>query len=221
MSLVATRARPERPGAATTSIPGISLQRSVPEDIVRAVESSDSALVARMVAGDEEALSEALQRYGPVVFGHARKLMGDSFLAEEVVQEVFVTLWRHPERFDSCRGSLRGYLGIHARRRAIDALRQSQRRSSREKKHFALNERRAQSTSPEEDAAELSGTVRNAIEKLPADQRRVVELAYFEGLTQLEVASFLGIPEGTAKSRLRLAQTKLRVWLDPALMETV
>lgn len=191
------------------------------EDMVRVVDSSDSALVARMVAGDEEALCEALQRYGPMVFGHARRLTGDPFLAEEVVQEVFVALWRHPERFDPVRGSLRGYLGTQARRRAIDALRRDHRRTNREKRHFELNARRESSPRPVEDATELSGAVRYAIEKLPEDQRRVVELAYFEGLTQFEVANCLGIPEGTAKSRLRLAQTKLRVWLDPALVETV
>ena len=191
-------------------------------DIVRAVGSSDSsdqALVARMVAGDEEALAEVWNRHGPVVFGHARRLTGDVSMAEDVAQEVFVALWMHPERFDSERGSLRAYLGVNARRRAIDKLRQDGRRSRREQRHYSLDERRAGTPDGGAEWAELSETVRGAISRLPDDQRAAVELAYFAGLTHCEIADRLGIPEGTAKSRLRLAQTKLRTWLDSALSE--
>jgi RNA polymerase sigma-70 factor, ECF subfamily len=188
-------------------------------DIVRAVDSTDSVLVARMVAGDEEALTEVWQRHGPVVFGHARRLTRDASIAEDVAQEVFVAFWAHPERFDPDRGSLRSYLGVHARRRAIDKLRQDSRRSNRQQRHYSLNESRQCAPDAFEERAELFGTVRDAISRLPLDQREAVELAYFGGLTHCEIAGRLGIPEGTAKSRLRLAQTKLRAWLGPVLEE--
>ena len=210
-TLVAKRGAARRDPAAFADL-GQPIGRT---DIVRAVDSGDSALVARIVAGDEEALGEVWERHGPAVFGHARRLTGNASIAEDVAQEVFVSLWAHPERFDPGRGSLRGYLGVHARRRAIDLLRQDSRRSTREKRHFTMNERREQVADGIEDALELSGTVRGAIARLPRDQREAVELAYFGGLTHCEIAARLGIPEGTAKSRLRLAQAKLRSWLEP------
>jgi RNA polymerase sigma-70 factor (ECF subfamily) len=212
----------ERPGPVTPtrhpSLPGQPTQR---ESIVRVVESGDALLVARLAAGDEEALAEVWHRHGPLVFGLARRLTGDSSTAEDVTQEVFVTLWQQPERFDAHKGSLRAYLGVHAQRRAIDAMRRDGRRIQREHRHHRLHP--AAVTSPGDTAAcsELADTVRDAIRRLPVDQRRAVELAFFNGLTHREVAIALGIPEGTAKSRLRLAQSKLQTWLDPNLLELV
>jgi RNA polymerase sigma-70 factor (ECF subfamily) len=188
---------------------------------VRAVDSGDAVLVARLAAGDEEALDEVWQRHGPLVFGLARRLTGDSSTAEDVTQEVFVTLWQQPERFDAQRGSLRAYLGVHAQRRAIDAMRRDGRRTEREHRHHRLHPTAVATPGDSAECSELSGVVRNAIKKLPVEQREAVELAYFRGLTHREVATTLGIPEGTAKSRLRLAQTKLQTWLDPNLLELV
>jgi RNA polymerase sigma-70 factor, ECF subfamily len=207
---------PVRPAPATPA-PAFPERRNQREDIVRAVEAGDAVLVARMAAGDEEALAEVWQRHGPLVLGLARRLTGDLSTAEDVTQEVFVTLWQRPERYDAQRGSLRAYLGVHAQRRAIDAMRRDGRRSEREHRHHRLQ-------SPPADTAEsstLSDVVRTAIGRLPSDQRQAVELAYFKGLTHREVAAALGIPEGTAKSRLRLAQAKLQSWLDPNLLELV
>jgi len=177
--------------------------------------------MARMVAGDEEALAEAWQRHGAMVFGHARRLVGNAAVAEEVVQDVFVELWTHPDRYEPARGTLRAYLGVHARRRAIDALRRDRRRAAREERHVALEERPGGAPGDTGHDPQVGKAVLDAIQRLPDDQRRAVELAYFGGLTQCEVAQHLGIPEGTAKSRLRLAQTKLRSWLDPSLLELV
>jgi RNA polymerase sigma-70 factor (ECF subfamily) len=191
------------------------------EDIVRAVDQGDAVLVARMAAGDEEALAEVWQRHGPLVFGLARRVTGDRSTAEDVTQEVFVTLWQQPERFDAQRGSLRAYLGVHAQRRAIDAMRRDGRRSERKLRHQRLHPTATTAPGDAAGSSALSDTVRDAIGRLPADQRQVVELAYFGGLTHREVAATLGIPEGTAKSRLRLAQSKLQSWLDPNLLELV
>jgi RNA polymerase sigma-70 factor (ECF subfamily) len=217
--MLLTRERPVRP--ATAPSPAFPRRRDRREDIVRAVDSGDALLVARLAAGDEEALAEVWQRHGPLVFGLARRLTGDSSLAEDVTQEVFVTLWQQPERFDAARGSLRAYLGVHAQRRAIDAMRRDGRRAEREHRHHRLHPRSVTSPGDTAECSELAGIVRTAIKKLPVEQREAVELAYFSGLTHREVATALGIPEGTAKSRLRLAQAKLQSWLEPNLLELV
>jgi RNA polymerase sigma-70 factor (ECF subfamily) len=221
MNMLATK-----PGARTLGRVRVAQfrHRNVTPDIVRDVDSPsspDSVLVARIVAGDEEALTEVWQRHGPVVFGHARRLTRDASIAEDIAQEVFVAFWTNPDRFDPERGSLRAYLGVHARRRAIDRLRQDTRRSNREQRHYSLNASGECAPDAIEEQAEMSGAVREAISRLPQEQREAVELAYFGGLTHCEIARRLGIPEGTAKSRLRLAQTKLRAWLAPALQEVV
>jgi RNA polymerase sigma-70 factor, ECF subfamily len=187
--------------------------------MVPPVGSPDAVLVARLSAGDEEALAEVWQRHGPLVFGLARRLTGDSSTAEDVAQEVFVTLWQHPDRFDPVRGSLRSYLGIQAHRRAVDVLRRTGRRCDREQRYVRLQPDADVEIGSQCDQAALLEAVRDAISRLPAEQREAVLLAYFDGLTCREVATALGIPEGTAKSRLRLARTKLQTWLTPQVLE--
>jgi len=189
-------------------------------DTVNAVDSGDGILVARVAAGDEEAIAEIFDRYAPFLFGLARRVIGDGALAEDVVQEVLTTLWSHPERFDPHRGSLRAFLGVQAHRRAVDAVRRETRRTKRETRLQAMTP--GEESAP--DATESFGAVdlvRQAIGRLPEAQRRAVELAYFEGRTQNELASDLGIPLGTVKSRLRLAQAKLSEWLSPEFVEQV
>jgi len=220
VNTVLARERPERAPAPAASAAATPRARD-PASIVRAVDSLEALLAARLAAGDDEALAEIWQRYGSLVFGLARRLTGDSAVAEDVTQEVFVTLWQHPERFDADRGSLRAYLGVHAQRRAIDAMRREGRRAEREHRHQRLHPQAGPGPSDEAESAVLSDAVRDAISRLPAEQREAVELAYFNGLTHREVATTLGIPEGTAKSRLRLAQAKLQSWLDATLLELV
>jgi len=174
-------------------------------------------LVERLRAGDEEALEEVFDRYGALVFGVARRTVRDPSAAEDVVQEVFTTLWAHPERFDPQRGSLRAYLGMQAHGRAIDAVRSESSRSDREHRHSDLNNSAMRSPGDEVDAATMQQLVKEAICRLPDEQRQVVELAYFGGYTQRELASLLGIPEGTAKSRIRSAHSKLSALLAPQL----
>jgi RNA polymerase sigma-70 factor (ECF subfamily) len=183
---------------------------------VRPVDA-DGLLVARIAAGDDEALAEAYDRFGPLVYGVARRVTGNAAAAEDVAQEIFVGLWSSPERFDPARGSLRGYLGVLAQRRATDSVRAELRRVLREQR----SERLQPSPAPSEmDEAVVGGLVREAVRLLPQEQQQVVELAYFVGLPYREVAQRLNIPEGTAKSRLRLALTKLESSLDRQLLES-
>jgi len=193
-------------------------RRAVPEDTVPAVDEWDHIPVERIAAGDDEALAEAFDRYGAFVFGLARRVACDTGVAEEVVQEVFAALWRHPDRFDAQRGSLRAFLGVQAHRRAIDAVRSEVSRAAREGRH-GLDAVRAARDGDGVDDATIGEVVRNAVARLPFPQRRAVELAFWGGHTYREVATLLGIPEGTAKSRLRLAQAKLGEWLAPLALE--
>ena len=183
------------------------------------MDTPDGVLVARVAAGDEEALAEVFERYAPLVYGLARRVTGDTTIAEEIVQDVFTALWCHPERFDNARGSLRAFLGVQAHRRGIDAIRRDASRTAREDRYEHLTPKYSPNPSDAVEARSLGETVRDAVERLPAEQRQVIELAYFGGYTQRELATVLGIPEGTAKSRLRLAQHKLEAWLAPQALE--
>jgi RNA polymerase sigma-70 factor (ECF subfamily) len=179
----------------------------------------DRLLAERLRAGDDSALAEVFDRHGAFVLGQARRVTGSTAAAEDVVQEVFTALWSRPDRYDPDRASLRTFLGVLAHRRAVDAVRSSARRQAREDVFEAGGV-------PAEwrdlaDATAVAETVRCAIERLPEDQRRAIELAFWHGMTHPEVAAALGIPEGTVKSRLRLAQAKLRDWLGPLTLETV
>ena len=165
---------------------------------------AERVLVERLSGGDETALVDLYDRYADFVYGLAMRTLVDPQAAEDVTQEVFVSLWEHPQRIDSGRGTLRGFLGTLTHRRAVDAVR-------REEAHRRREARVAREAGDVPDVAEAvlrsdtSGKVRTALEKLPEAQRQALDLAYFHGYTYRQVAEMLGIPEGTAKSRLRLA----------------
>ena len=134
---------------------------------------------------------------------------------------MFVELWTHPDRYDPAAGSLRTYLSVLARHRAVDLIRSELRRLARQERTYRLTPEPAPpGVGDHVLAAETAGLVRAAVQLLPASQRQVVELVYFEGLTCREVACAVGIPEGTAKSRLRLALAKLETVLDRQLLES-
>lgn len=182
---------------------------------------TDALLVARLAAGDDQALAEAFDRFAPVVYGAALRVLGQGTVAQDVVQDVFVELWRDPDRYDPAAGPLRAYLALMARHRAVDLVRSELRRVARQERHHRLAPGQGPPR-PETEimTADAAGAVRAAVRMLPDSQRRVVELAYFEGLTYREVALAAGIPEGTAKSRLRLALAKLESVLDRQLLES-
>ncbi|HEV2936313.1 MAG TPA: sigma-70 family RNA polymerase sigma factor [Streptosporangiaceae bacterium] len=182
---------------------------------------TDALLASRLEAGDERALAEVFDALARGVYGCAVRVLGDNGAAQDVVQDVFVELWAHPDRYDPAVGTLRTYLTVLARHRAIDLVRSELRRIARQERDFRLTPAPpAKGVSDDVLAAETASLVRGAVETLPASQRQVVELVYFEGLTCREVANAVGIPEGTAKSRLRLALAKLETVLERQLLES-
>ena len=185
------------------------------------VGDSDVLLAARLGAGDDRALSEAFDRLGPAVYAGALRVLGDAAAAQDVVQDVFVELWSHPGRYDPAAGPLRAYLVLLARHRAVDIVRSELRRVARQEHSYRLVPRQPD-LSPLDEAmvSEAAAAVRAAVKQLPDGQRRIVELAYFGGLTCREAAAAAGIPEGTAKSRLRLALAKLETMLDREFLES-
>jgi RNA polymerase sigma-70 factor, ECF subfamily len=188
---------------------------------VRGVGGSDAVLAARLAAGDDHALAEVFDALAKSVYGSALRVLGDNSATQDVVQDVFVELWRHPGRYDPAAGTLRTYLTVLARHRAVDLVRSELRRVARQERSYRLSPAPLVADVGDEVlAAETAGLVRSAVQLLPASQRQVVELAYFKGLTCREVAHAVGIPEGTAKSRLRLALAKLEEMLDRQLLES-
>ena len=184
------------------------------------VEPTDALLTARLAAGDDHALAEAFDRLSPAVYGAALRVLGEWTAAQDVAQDVFVELWTHPGRYDPAAGSLRTYLTVLARHRAVDMVRSELRRIARQERNQRLTSQpEPPSPGDEVEAAEAAGVVRAAVRLLPDSQRQVVELAYFRGMSYREVAQAVGIPEGTAKSRLRLALAKLETVLDRQLLE--
>jgi len=188
---------------------------------VQGVGGTDAVLAARLAAGDDHALAEAFDALAHSVYGSAVRVLGEDSAAQDVVQDVFVELWAHPDRYDPAAGTLRTYLTVLARHRAVDLIRSELRRVARQERSYRLTPAPlAAGAGDEVLAAETASLVRAAVQALPASQRQVIELAYFEGLTYREVAHAVGIPEGTAKSRLRLALAKLEEMLDRQLLES-
>ena len=169
----------------------------------------DEILVRRIAAGDETALARIYDQFSATVFGVARRVLGDAAAADDVVQEVFVTLWERPHLFDGTRGTLPGWLGMLAQRRAVDRMRREE--AWRRRSHLVAAQPPLGAPDIDEAVTRLwlGERVRDAVNDLPDEQRACVHLAYFEGKTYVEVAAILGIPEGTAKSRMRLALRKL------------
>lgn len=168
----------------------------------------DENLATRLVAGDQTALADAYDQYGSFVFGLARRVTADPRAAEDVTQEVFLALWERPDAYDPGRASMRTWLATIAHRHAVDVVRREEARRRRSEREAA---RAPLVPNVEESALAMvaSERVRAAVEGLPADQRRAIELAYFGGKTYREVGLVLGIPEGTAKSRLRLGLRRI------------
>jgi RNA polymerase sigma-70 factor (ECF subfamily) len=186
-----------------------------PVHTVSSTGPTDASLVARIAVGDDRALQMVYERYSPLVYGLARRVTASTAHAEEITQEVFVYLWQNPDRFEADRGTLRAFLGALTHRRAVDEVRRSSRRTAREDRVGTdLTNSQTLDIGDGLERSQTAERVRAAVSSLPDQQREAVLLAYFGGCTFRQVAERLGIPEGTAKSRLRLGLAKLAVLLD-------
>ncbi len=181
-------------------------------------EASDERLVRAVGERDARALEALYDRYGDYVYSVSLRVVGDAQLAEDVAQEVFLRLWRRPDLFDGSRGRFLTWLLSIARNRAIDERRSRGRRYLHETPPGDANDDildRAAEETPADTAivSEDRLVIRKALALLPQEQRQALELAYFGGFTQQEIATGLGQPLGTVKTRIRLGLQKLRVLL--------
>lgn len=174
-------------------------------------QDEDRALLTRVAQGDQAALAALYDRYGASTFGLALKICNSRALAEDVVQEAFLSIWQRAGRFDPERGSASAYLFAAVHNKAVDAVRHEESLRRREEGAGDLP-----TETPADEVVEAAWLavrrteVRSAVARLSPVQREALELAYFEGLTYSEVADKLGIPLGTAKTRLRDGMIRLR-----------
>lgn len=177
-------------------------------DVPEPEPARDEMLRDRLAAGDEDALGEVYDLFAPLVHGLARRVTGDAEAARDVTQEVFAGLWERPLAFDPERGSLRGWLATLAHRRAVDWVRRESRRR-RPPPAAAVEDVSPNGADERVLASERESGVRRSLNALSPPLREALELAYYRGLTYREVAAELGVPEGTAKSRIRSALAQL------------
>jgi RNA polymerase sigma-70 factor, ECF subfamily len=195
-----------------TSERGSVVARMRPEDLHRLGDEDLMPLVSRK---DPAAFEVFYDRHGGAAYSLAHRIAGNQALAEDIVQEAFLSIWRSEAGYDRTRGSVRAWaLGI-VRNRAIDALRREASRGPLDHDDDATLERRAAPERTEEEALrrETARTLRGVLGELPSDQSKVIELAYYGGFTHSEIAEMLGMPLGTVKGRMRLGLEKIRTRL--------
>ena len=173
-------------------------------------EVSDAQLVTLVARYSEVALAEIYRRHGGAVFGLASRVLSNTSEAEDVVQEVFLRLWNSPERFDPSRGNLRSYLLTQSHARAVDTIRSLNAKRRREINDAHAVARAGYDLQHEAWDLVMSEEVSRALTTLPDDERRAIELAYFEGHTYVQVAAILNEPEGTIKGRIRNGMRRMR-----------
>ncbi len=177
-------------------------------------DARDAELVQRIRLGDGEALKGLFGRYAPSAMALARRVARQPFLAEEIVQEAFLAVWRDPAGYDPQRGSVRAWLMGMVHHRAVDAVRReaSQRRRVEESQRSdpVVQPDPAQDVVDELGLPQEREAVRAALATLPAEQRQVIELMYFDGLSQSTISDRLDLPLGTVKSRTLLGMRRLR-----------
>ncbi len=177
-------------------------------------DALDLDLHRRVSDRDREAFEELYRRYSAAAYGLAVRVLGQDAIAQEVVHDAFLALWRAPEAFDPGRGAFRSFFLSLVHHRAVDAVRREERLRRRTER--ASNLEPVEDEDVADDVVETTylrsrrGEIRQAVASLPPDQRRVIELAYFDGYTQARIADSLQIPLGTVKTRTLAAMRKLR-----------
>ena len=180
---------------------------------MRLGDEDDRELVAGVAARDRRAMAQLYRLYGPAMLCHARAALASADVAEDVVQDVFLRFWYNPARFDSGRGSLRGYLIMETRSRALDHYRSET--ALRRRQDRWSHELRSEAPVEHQVLGQLdAGAIRAMLTALPANERIAIELAFFGANTYRQIAQLLDEPEGTIKSRIRAGLRRLRA---PAL----
>lgn len=172
-------------------------------------------MTSRLEQGDEAALGETIDAFGGAVYGMAHRIVAEPTFAEEVAQDTFLALWRCPQAYDPVRGSLQAFLLGIARNKGIDLVRHEE-ALRRAKDSLAKEAETASALESPDERIGKRHEVRDALLQLSSAQREAIVLAYFGGRTYREVAQELGIPEGTANSRLRDGLTRLRGLISPS-----
>jgi RNA polymerase sigma-70 factor (ECF subfamily) len=168
--------------------------------------SADLAMVTGLKAGDQGAMAELYDRYSSVVYAVALRVLGDTGAAEDVLQEIFLQLWRNPSAFDASRGSLGSWLAVVTRNRSIDSLRK--RRPETDIEDVVLSV--APDLAGEAERARVAEKVRGVMGTMTPVQRSALEMAYWEGMSHSEIADKTGEPLGTVKTRIRAGLIVLR-----------
>jgi RNA polymerase sigma factor (sigma-70 family) len=178
----------------------------------------DGQLVELVAQKDAGALEALYERYGRPAYSLARRILTDDTLAQDVVQEVFLSLWRDARRFDAGRGTVATYLLSMTHHRAVDVVRREEnlRRWRTSDEGLELEPDPKARVEDEVEASERRTEVRAALAELPAAQREALLLAYFGGYTQREVAALVGVPLGTVKTRMAAGMRKMREALQDA-----
>jgi RNA polymerase sigma-70 factor (ECF subfamily) len=178
---------------------------------------ADEELMELVGGGDTRAFEMIFDRHSGAGFSLALRMCGRRALAEDIVQEAFLSLWRS-SGYDRARGSVRSWVLSAVHNRAVDALRRTGAKAGRDVSDEGIAERlpARDSTDAEVERREETRRVRSALDELPADQRQVIELAYFGGLSHSQIAEMLDLPPGTVKGRMRLGLTKMRSALGEA-----
>ena len=193
-------------------------QRGAPT--TREADAEDLELHRRMAGGEHEAFDDLYRRYASAAYGLAFRVTAQPVLAQDVVHDAFLALWRAPEAFDERRGSFRTFFLSLVHHRAVDTVRRETRLRSRNERAANLEpltgEDPAEGVTDEAYLAVRRREVHEALGSLPPEQRQVLEMAYFGGKTQVEIAEELGIPLGTVKTRTFAALRKLRAQLEEA-----
>jgi RNA polymerase sigma-70 factor (ECF subfamily) len=176
---------------------------------------ADEDLMQLVRDGEVRAFDVIFDRHSGAAFSLAYRMCGRRAMAEDVVQEAFVSLWRSGARYDRARGSVRSWVLSAVHNRAIDAFRRESLRGARDVRDDAIAERVESDERVEREVERRDDAreVRSALVGLPDDQRQVIELAYFGGFTHTEIADMLELPAGTVKGRMRLGLAKLRIAL--------
>jgi RNA polymerase sigma-70 factor (ECF subfamily) len=168
--------------------------------------TSDLALVTAIRSGNQGAMAALYDRYSSIVYSVALRVLQDTGAAEDVLQEIFMQLWRNPGAFDANRGNMAAWLAVISRHRAIDALRRRRPANNIEDLVVSVEPDLA----GDADRTRTMDKVRGALETMPSTQRSALEMAYFEGLTHVEIADKTGEPLGTIKTRIRAGLLSLR-----------